>query len=127
MALTGGGSRLYLSTRSNTENNPSARPQCLRLVFIRLPPGFAPSGPTQKPTKVNYMMWYFCGMWIKLTSLHYDIIGNTIKSTFLVILFGSPPDSNEYEKIYSILLQYLCVNQLNQGPSKFLVTFTFFN
>jgi len=53
VALTGGGSRLYLSTRSNTENNPSARPQCLRLVFIRLPPGFAPSGPTQKPTKVH--------------------------------------------------------------------------
>jgi len=53
VALTGGGSRLYLSTRNATDNNPSPRPYCLRLVYIRLPPGFAPSGPTQKPTKVH--------------------------------------------------------------------------
>merc|ERR1719193_196125 len=53
IALTGGGSRLYLSTRNPNENNPNARPYCLKLLHVRLPPGFAPSAPPQKPTKVH--------------------------------------------------------------------------
>jgi len=53
MALTGGGSRLYLSTKSSNENNPEARPTTLKIIHVRLPPGFAPSAPPQKPTKVH--------------------------------------------------------------------------
>jgi len=53
VAVTGGGARLYLSTRSAQENNRAARPYMLRLVHVRLPPGFAPSAPPQKPSKVH--------------------------------------------------------------------------
>ena len=53
VAVTGGGARLYMSTRGPQENNKLARPYCLRMVHVRLPPGFAPSAPPQKPTKVH--------------------------------------------------------------------------
>jgi nuclear pore complex protein Nup155 len=53
IAVTGGGARFYISTRHPNESNAQSRPYCLKLVHVRLPPGFAPSAPPQKPTKVH--------------------------------------------------------------------------
>jgi len=50
VALTGGGARLYLTT---TTNSTDTRPNTLRLLHVRLPPGFSPSAPPQRPVKVH--------------------------------------------------------------------------
>jgi len=50
IALTGGGARLYLTTSFNSTDS---RPNTLRLLHVRLPPGFSPSAPPQRPIKVH--------------------------------------------------------------------------
>jgi len=50
VAMTGGGARLYLTT---TTNSTDTRPNTLRLLHVRLPPGFSPSAPPQRPVKVH--------------------------------------------------------------------------
>jgi len=50
IALTGGGARFYLSS---TTNSTDSRPNTLRLLHVRLPPGFSPSAPPQRPIKVH--------------------------------------------------------------------------
>eukprot|EP00795_Rhopilema_esculentum_P004293 gene4293-20493_t len=51
VAITDTGVRLYFSTTNPA--NPEGRPCLLRLVHVRLPPGFTPSGTTSKPSKVH--------------------------------------------------------------------------
>lgn len=49
VVVTGGGVRLYMSTTTTDTTSPVT----LRLVHVRLPPGFSPSAPLQRPCKVH--------------------------------------------------------------------------
>jgi len=51
VAVTAGGARLYLTT--SPAAGTAARPATLRLLHVRLPPGFSPSAPPQRPVKVH--------------------------------------------------------------------------
>lgn len=51
VAITQAGVRLYFST--TTSRTPLERPNKLQLVHVRLPPGFAPSATSQRPSQVH--------------------------------------------------------------------------
>ena len=51
---TGFGARLYFSTCASDETSQSARPSTLNLLHVRLPPGFAPSVPPQRPNDEGF-------------------------------------------------------------------------
>ncbi|XP_012285460.1 nuclear pore complex protein Nup155 [Orussus abietinus] len=55
VAVAATGSRFYLSCSAVT--SPSRRPQCLQLIHVRLPPGYAGNAPVMRPRKVQ-MAYY---------------------------------------------------------------------
>ncbi|XP_008546864.1 nuclear pore complex protein Nup155 [Microplitis demolitor] len=51
VAVAATGTRFYFTCTSVT--NPGTRPQCLQLVHVRLPPGYAANAPVMRPRKVQ--------------------------------------------------------------------------
>lgn len=51
VAVAATGTRFYLSCTS--VSNPMGRPQCLQLIHVRLPPGYAANAPVMRPRKVQ--------------------------------------------------------------------------
>ncbi|XP_014228329.1 nuclear pore complex protein Nup154 [Trichogramma pretiosum] len=51
VAVAATGTRFYFSCTSST--NPMGRPQCLQLIHVRLPPGYAANAPVMRPRKVQ--------------------------------------------------------------------------
>ncbi|XP_034940368.1 nuclear pore complex protein Nup155 [Chelonus insularis] len=51
VAVAATGTRFYFTCTSIT--NPGSRPQCLQLVHVRLPPGYAANAPVMRPRKVQ--------------------------------------------------------------------------
>ncbi|XP_014205239.1 nuclear pore complex protein Nup155 [Copidosoma floridanum] len=51
VAVAATGTRFYFSCTSMS--NPSARPQCLQLIHVRLPPGYSANAPVMRPRKVQ--------------------------------------------------------------------------
>ena len=60
VAVTAFGVRLYFTAvqwRSYAEVTPSARPNTLQLVHVRLPPGYAANAPPQRPHQVHSALY----------------------------------------------------------------------
>ncbi|XP_001605127.2 nuclear pore complex protein Nup155 isoform X2 [Nasonia vitripennis] len=51
VAVAATGTRFYFSCTS--VSNPMGRPQCLQLIHVRLPPGYAANAPVMRPRKVQ--------------------------------------------------------------------------
>lgn len=51
VAVAATGTRFYFTCTS--VSNPGTRPQCLQLVHVRLPPGYAANAPVMRPRKVQ--------------------------------------------------------------------------
>ncbi|KAJ8681583.1 hypothetical protein QAD02_017375 [Eretmocerus hayati] len=51
VAIAATGTRFYFSCTSTS--NPMAKPQCLQLIHVRLPPGYAANAPVMRPRKVQ--------------------------------------------------------------------------
>lgn len=84
VAITHAGVRLYFSTTNI--RTPLERPTKLQLVHIRLPPGFAPSATSQKPSKVH-AAFYRQGISLMAASQTED----------MDVLWGISPDSFPFQ------------------------------
>lgn len=70
VAITQTGVRLYFTTSSL--NNPYGEPYTLKLVHVRMPPGFAPSLSSQKPDNIH-AAYYRQGTCLAIGSLSSDM------------------------------------------------------
>ncbi|XP_067928624.1 nuclear pore complex protein Nup155-like [Watersipora subatra] len=70
VAVTASGVRLYFTTRPFT--HPTGRPVMLKLVHVRLPPGFSASTTSQRPSKVH-MAHYQYGTLLMVSAQSDDV------------------------------------------------------
>ena len=93
VAVTKTGVRLYFTTTSRS--SPEQRPFCLTLMHIRLPPGFAASSISHRPSSVH-ISYYKKGNFIFISSFDN-------KDTLWALSNDSFAFNNEMSELYSII------------------------